>query len=330
MAAPRGGGKGGGRGGGFGGFGGFGGGGPNNGGNIFDLYDPTAPQLAQQPNDKPADVVKYDKSTPEEDATEIADAQKSAASVAEQFRMKFIEVQTPHFIIFTDWEGRDQTVLKDALEGAYTAVAKQFAIPAKETVFVGKLPVYVFKNKSEYLDMADKVDHLTIAKDVVGYFLSKSDVAPHLVMTRPTDITGPNAAQAQKNWGFVLTHELTHAFISRYHTNRPLPNWLSEGLAELVAHTQFPHDKTRQIAKTIAGGTLPVSDIFNEKDSSIKMYPVMMTMTEALIQSDPKKFMKYLNEIKDGADAEDSLRTNYNVTYDGLENAWRNYMKTAK
>jgi hypothetical protein len=107
-----------------------------------------------------------------------------------------------------------------------------------------------------------------------------------------------------------------------------MPRWLNEGVAEVVAYGQFPRPDSRAMARLIAGGNRDVSTIFNDdKMPPFEMYPVMMTMTEALIKENPKKFLVFFNALKDGAEPEACLKENYGVDYAGLETAWRKYMK---
>src|SRR5262245_41197626 len=91
----------------------------------------------KRPATKPA-VLQYGKSTSEQEASAIAQARKVAADVEKELKIKLAEVQTVHFIVFTDWDPRENSFLKTNLEAAYGAVAKQFQIPVKENIFVGK------------------------------------------------------------------------------------------------------------------------------------------------------------------------------------------------
>ena len=75
----------------------------------------TTRSLIQPPMGAP---VKYMKSTPQQDADAIVAAQAFSAKVADEMKMKFTELQTQHFIVFTDWDPRDFDGLKTNVEGA--------------------------------------------------------------------------------------------------------------------------------------------------------------------------------------------------------------------
>src|SRR5688572_14859854 len=94
-----------------------------------------APAIAQL---KPADkVVNYQKPTPEEAAAAIVDAQQFAKDVQGKVGVTFVEVQTDHFIVFTDWDVREHPFLKKNVEAAYTAVSRQFEMSPKDNIFIG-------------------------------------------------------------------------------------------------------------------------------------------------------------------------------------------------
>ena len=57
-----------------------------------------------------------------------------------------------------------------------------------------------------------------------------------------------------------------------------------------------------------------------------EMYPVMMTLVQALHRDDPAKFVRYVDRLKAGEHPERTLREMYGVDYAGLEAAWRRHM----
>lgn len=293
---------------------------------------PTGPATPQLDTPTPDKVVNYQKSTPEEDAQAIADAQKHAADASAEMKIKFTELQTPHFIIFTDWDAREHAFLKTNVEGAYTAVSRQFEMSPKDNIFVGKLPIFMFSKREDFRRFAEDIDAFPPPRDLAGYYRGRSDGFGHMAMWKP-DLTaaGGNVKTAERQWAYILTHEFTHAFVARYRSNRRVPRWLNEGIAEIIANSQFPRPGYRDFAKRMALANRRVSTIFDdERMPSGDLYPVMMTMTEALANENRKKFLKFFNEIKDGSTPEDALMLNYKVDYVGLEEAWRKFMKTAK
>jgi len=272
-------------------------------------------------------VEKFQKATPEEDDKAIGTAQRIAKAVGDHLKINFAEIQTPHFIIFTDWDPREFSFLKDNCEGAYAAVSKQFDIPVKENVFIGKLPVFMFARQSDFRKYAATVDNFPVPENVAGYFTAHGDGTGHMVMWKP-DVKKWGVREAEKHWAYTLTHEFTHAFVSRYRTNRNIPRWLNEGLAEVIAYNQFPITQAHLAAKMQATERFDFTALFDdEKMPGGDMYPVMQTMVEAMIRDNRKAFLQMFDDIKDGMDPQDAMKKNYNAGYKQWEGAWRNYAK---
>lgn len=276
-----------------------------------------------------ATTTKYEKSTPEQDAKAIELAQRVAKGVGETMKLNWVEIQTPHFIIFTDWDEREYGFLKENCEAAYAAVSRQFDIPLKENVFVGKLPVFMFSKQSDFQKYSALVEHFPAPKELLGYYAGHGDGSGHMVMWKPNVAAFRDVRLAERNWAYTLTHEFTHAFVSRYRTNRRIPRWLNEGLAEVIAYEQFPITQAYANARTMAGKRFNFEDLFDdEKMPGGDMYPVMQTMVEALIKENRRGFLLMFDDIKDGVEPEAALRKHFKAGYKDWEPAWRRYAKS--
>jgi hypothetical protein len=266
---------------------------------------------------------KYKKSTPEEDAKAIELAKALAGETAKLLKIKLAEVQTPHFIIFTNWDPREYDFLKTNCEAAYSAVSKQFDIPVQQNVFVGKLPIYMLKAHSEFQTYAKTIDQYQVRDTVAGYYMPHPDGSGHMVMWKPDIRQSRDAAEI--NWARTLTHEFTHAFMARYRSNQSVPRWLNEGLAEVVAVNQFPLPIYNYV-HVMAGRKFGFQELFNDKVMPTgDMYPVMQTMVEYLIHLDRAEFYRYLNDLKDGMDPDEALMKHFVQDRRSFEMHWRGY-----
>lgn len=272
---------------------------------------------------------KFQKSTPEQDDKAITTARKVANGVTAELKIPFTELQTAHFIIFTDWDKREHQFLKDNCEAAYAAVSTQFDIPVKENVFVGKLPVFMFAKHGDFTRYANQIDNFPVPPTVAGYYTSHGDGSGHMVMWKPDVARYGSVAEAEKRWAYTLTHEFTHAFIARYRTNTRIPRWLNEGLAEVIASEQFPRPEAYAYARTMANRNFDFEALFDDdKMPGGEMYPVMQTMVAALIRENRKGFLAMFNDIKDGMEPEAAMKKHYKAGYKDWEGAWRRFAKS--
>jgi hypothetical protein len=286
---------------------------------------PTIVHASMRPTSAP---LKYVKSTPADDAAAIATAQKVGGAVGEAMKIKFQEVQTPHFIVFTDWDPREFTFLKTNLEDAYSAVSRQFDIPSRDNVFVGKLPVFMFMDQRDFMRYAQQFDDLPANRNLLGYYASHGDGSGHMAMWKPRQqVSGVQGRSAEEQWAYTLTHEFTHAFVDRYRSNRRIPRWLNEGLAEVIAQSQFPQPNRRTFALEMAQSDAPIDQLFDDEQMpGGEYYPVMQTMVQMLIDENRTLFLKWFDAIKDGEKPEAALKKYFGVDYAGLVSAWKQYI----
>jgi hypothetical protein len=285
------------------------------------------PQSQAPPPQVQAHSAKYLAATTQQAAKAIVDAQAFAADVSKQVNVSFKEIQTDHFIIFTDWDPREYGFLKTNLEGAYGLVSRTFDMSPRDNVFIGKLPVFMYAKKSDFVNHATQIDGLPAQVDAAGYYAHHRQGTGHMVMWKPVADAKVSLDQAKLRWARVLTHEFVHAFVARYRNNNDnIPVWLNEGTAELVADGEFYNSEGRKWARYHAVNTPDVTDLFDS--SSIKtfdMYPVMQAMVECLVKQDRKAFIAMFDAIKDGTAPEQALKQWYGIDYKGLDQAWRRY-----
>ncbi len=301
-------------------------------GELIKEADSVAPPVAQPGRKKgeKAERLKFTAATPEEAAAAMKRVRDKEAKISEKLKLTLVSFETDHFIVFTDWDTREHAFLKKNLEQAYKVVSRQFEMSVKENVFVGKLPVYMFSKYGDFSRFASTVDGFTTNPSVAGYFRGLPKGEGHMAMWKPNEsMTGSrDIKDAERLWGYVLVHEFTHAFLSRYRSNEVIPRWLNEGIAEVVAAGVFPFPERYRIAKMMAHQAPDLMPLFDDEVMPPGIYyPVMQTMVELLVKTDRKKFLAMIDDIKDGVDPEDALRKHFKTNYAGFSEGWRTWAK---
>lgn len=274
-------------------------------------------------------TAKYVKATPEE-AAEVDDfAAKTSAAILQRYSVQFTRLETPHFQIYTDWSPSDYSGLKREFETAYSTVSNQFNIPSTENIFLGKLPCFVFSTFGGFAKFSkDFVGMGDISPDVQGYYGGNKGFG-YMCVYKPQDAySGSNRDDKIRFWEYVLTHEMTHAFVARYVSNRRVTTWLNEGIAEVVASSRIPrniHDALKEADKKYKNFDKLFAD--NDEFRSPDLYPVMNTMVQVLVHRSKTAFIKMFGEIKAGKPVDQALMDNYHWTYAQLEAAWRQAVK---
>jgi hypothetical protein len=258
-------------------------------------------------------------------------ARLAAQAASQQLGVRLREIQTPRFLIFTDWEPVDDAWLSQQLEGAYALLCREFDVGPEQPVWIGRLPVYMFHDNATMMRHAVEIDgfapHIEQGTHVAGYHASDGRGGNKLVMSKPVATGAVGLPRARQMWARTLTHEFVHAFLARYRGDRHLPRWLNEGLAEMLAETIMARPNAIATARQVAQRGEPISYVFDDAAvPGARMYPVMMTLTNGLYRQDPRKFVAMVDAIKAGQDPEEALQEYFGLNYVGLERLWRHYL----
>ena len=180
-------------------------------------------------------------------------------------------------------------------------------------------------------EVRQELDKFDVPENVAGYYQGNSLGFGHMAMWKPDVAAAKGDVRlAEKRWAYVLTHEFTHAFVARYRTNAFIPRWLNEGVAEVVASRQFPRPDIYPFVRDRASKRKSIQNIFVDQGArwSAEDYPVVQTIVETMIAGNPKAFLPYFNDIKDGMNPTKRWRR-IPDNPEGLEAAWRKYIVNA-
>lgn len=294
--------------------------------------DPADHRTSAESN-RPRNFIEYTPSTPQQDEAAINVARRRTTDVENRLGIKLSEFQTPHFIVFTDWDPREYHFLETNLEAAYHAVAKVFDYDPEQNIFEGKLAIYMFARQDDFVRFGKTFSGMAEVPDrMAGYFAWHGQII-YMAMWKP-DMSEPGVTKrvAELKWAYVLAHEFVHAFTYRYKTNVTPPLWVNEGLAETVAMDMFPMMSDYSHARRMAASTPSLLPMFSDPalQRDFSYYPVHRTLIETLITRDRKAFIAWFNDIKYGMDAEEALKKHFTWDYPTLERMWRRYVAAAQ
>lgn len=71
---------------------------------------------------------------------------------------------------------------------------------------------------------------------------------------------------------------------------------------------------------------MPMHDIFDSDQMVNQQYGIVRTLTQYMIRTDRKRYVDFINGVKDGMKWQDGLRKNYGVPLDTLVDAHGNSM----
>ena len=250
----------------------------------------------------------WGKLTPEQQTGAVEELKKFGEETRAKVNGNLVLNETKYFLFYSDLKPAEAAQWSNMLDRMYGKLAGLFGIKGGENIFRGKAAVFVFAKEEDYQNF-QKTMHETDAAGTAGlcHCFGNGDV--HIGFFRQ-----PN----EMDFAAVLVHESVHGFLHRYKKPPTIPTWVNEGLAETIASELVPQKGKRQeyrqfaISQLRERGTLG-ADFFTGDRLEGWQYPVAQLLTEFMIRQDKKRYVAFIDGIKDGLKWEESLNQKYGV-----------------
>ncbi len=239
-------------------------------------------------------------------------------------------IETPHFVIYSAWSKSNDAKLKSIFERLYTALCKQFDMPEAEHVWIGKLPVFVFWERNDFVKFCVNVSGIskTMTEQVSGYAGYRGWF--QFVNLGPAIRKVSNKAKSQAQFYELLVHEATHAFMMRYVKYKWITSWLNEGIAEMLSAMFVPKgDSLRgvqaahKIVKQRRKGDQFLPMLTAEHiPVEFEYYGAAHSLVRFLLSKGKTKFIQLVSEFKNGSGSEEALKKVYGLSHKTLLQQW--------
>ncbi len=247
-------------------------------------------------------------------------AEEWFAQARKNFAPSLHLVETPNFLIYSAWDKKFDDDLAKLCESMYKAMRQRFNMPGKKSVWAGKLPIYVFWEAEHFRRFCTEVDQVGQRSPHMlkagGYHSSRGSLR-YIVLNR---------APTQTEFRALLVHEASHAFISRYISNRHVSSWANEGIAELMAAQLVDGSsaRTRYIdaTRTAIKNKVDIRPIFNGVPLDGFWYGIAQSLVRYMIHRDKEGFIQFIKLYKAGKSEADALKEAMGLTHDELAKAW--------
>jgi hypothetical protein len=211
----------------------------------------------------------------------------------------------------------------------YQLLSQQFSVPAAESIWIGKCPIYVFWEPSHYDRFTSEIDEIrTVDANMAhanGYHATRGGFS--YIVINGVSKFGTTLEEEKVEFYHVLVHEGTHAFLARYTGTHSLPLWVEEGLADFIAASLVPQSDVNRKYVTATSVALKnpkmVWELLDkERDLTPTEYGIAQSLVRTLVEQDRKAMVSFLTLIKEGKTEEAAFEQAYRVTRAQFVRIW--------
>lgn len=280
-----------------------------------------APLLAEPPATQTFDHTAppdWPRLTAEDHAAAVAEYRANSDQAMLQAGVTLQAVETDYFLFYSDLKPAEAGEWAGLLDRMYDRLCDVFAIPRGQNIWRGKAVVYVFRNQPDHQKFELAIFNHPIDADTLGLC--------HTAPTGQVYITFYRQPH-RKDFAHLLVHESVHGFVHRYRTPAYVPNWVNEGLAELIANELVPNSPMSYKAKKHAikhmrrykhlGGYF-----FDSPNITYWQYGIASGLTEFIIKHNRLGYVAFINALKYGQPWREALEEHVGVTPEKLVDAY--------
>ena len=203
-----------------------------------------------------------------------------------------------------------------SLDRLYDMMSTMYGIKKGTPVWLGKCLVVAFIERSQFLEFEKTAFQYTPPEGTYG--LCHELPGGRVVMSCYRG-NNPN------DFAHMLVHETSHGFNYRYRTQRQLLSWVDEGMAEWIGETlvrtsnavRLEASKRRSVPcrpRTACRASWTPSG----SSTSSNSYGMASSLTTFLVRADQKKYVAFIDGIKEGKSWQESLKDSYHATVEQM------------
>jgi hypothetical protein len=220
--------------------------------------------------------------------------------------------ETAEFTFCSDIPSDQVGPYVSSLDHLYDAMSAMYGIKKGTPVWRGKCLIVAFVEKSEFVEYERSVFRKA-GENYSGYAHYLPDGRVVVSCCRGDD---PNF------FAQLLTHETSHGFNYRYRTPQPLPSWVNEGMADWIGNKLVPActvvRSRQQASLRTMRETRSMQGMLDADRIDIHSYGIASSLTAFLVRKDQKKYVSFINGIKEGKSWQESLKDSYHVASEQL------------
>ena len=256
--------------------------------------------------------------TDEEHAAALKKSREMAIEVVSLFSGSQLH-ETQHFLFVSNIPPQQIAPYVASLDRMYDFMCQLYGVPRTHKVWLGgKVPIFAFLEREQFDAFEER--YFPEARETIQALGNVYGLS-HLSKTGEVTIScfrgnDPN------DFGQMLVHETSHGFIHRYKTKAQLPNWVDEGMADLIGAEMVLASnavKNRELkAVQQLAWQRSLGGMFKAERIEGWQYGVASNLNRFLLQSNRRDYVRFIESLKDGMKWEEALHDAYRATPEEL------------
>ena len=242
---------------------------------------------------------------------------------------KLRSVETPRLRLFTDVDHRLSHKCAQLFERYIEKFNDTFDRQPEEKIWRDTCDVYLFNSRETFEKFATSIDARPQVAGSGGYSCPSSE-RPRAVLFKDSR----NDQEASR----AIVHELAHIYLALFHTDRPLPDWVQEGVAQdfefsYKASGSRRKDSLKVLRNAIENNTLmTLPELSQMKFTPDKLLPYAASWSAVgfLTAKDRPSFGEFVKLMKEGKDQDAALAAAFGMSFEAANAAWRQYVARMK
>jgi hypothetical protein len=239
--------------------------------------------------------------------------------------------ETEHFLFVSNIPAQQVGPYIASLDRMYDWMCRLYGVPREHKVWLGgKAPIFAFLEHGQFDAFEERYyaearEALHSLANIYGLCHMKPTGEVVISCFRGND---PN------DFAQMLVHETSHGFIHRYKTKAHLPNWVDEGMADLIGAEMAPASmavKNREYKAILQLAQQPtLGGMLTAERIGATQYGMASNLNRFLLQTDRNKYVRFIEALKEGQKWEDALRDTYQSTPEELLAAYGRRINVAE
>lgn len=281
--------------------------------------EPEVDPLRKRPGQK--DAASWPELTKDELEAAVELMKQRGEEINGLFNNKLKLRETDYFLFYSDLRPSEADRWGSLLDRMYERLAELFGVPGGKNIWFGKAIIITFSQPADFHRCESEVYDNPNGPKLRGVCHGYQDGRVEITFIRQA---------VELEFADVLVHESVHGFLHRYRSPVHVPSWANEGLAEVISNELVRKPATNNVVLSQARGRLQIAGLresfFAARQIEAEDYPVAQTLCEFMIRQSKRRYVAFINAIKDGRAVDQSLSDDYGADRDRLIDAYMNDM----